>query len=213
MTWVILLAFVGLIAFMSLVGRQQVAWSGKMRRVKSGVSRDAEWMAPDDVVSRVQSDYLTAMQWLPESVLRSWSEQWNDANLYFSGRCLERHLAILKRYRLSQSARFEGVMRCHHHLSVRHFSDDGERCLVIDHQTGRRIQTVNVKSGVIVSAQDLGAATVVYEMRYDKTMRRWKIDQFTQELPLGWTASGQGQSRHGRVRLLKSLPPVIGRDN
>lgn len=211
MTWVILIAFLGLVLFMSLVGRQQVAWAGKLRRVRAGGAQYREWMAPDEVVKRVQEDYLAAMLWLPESALRDWSVQWNEAELYFCGGQLSRHLEILKRQRIGQKPRYTGVMRCTHRVLVRHFSDDGERCLVLDAQSGRTIQTVDTKTGRVVSKQAMEPGTVVYQMQYDKRERRWKVEQYVQELPKGWTGQAGGNPAN-RVRLLAALPPKIGRD-
>jgi hypothetical protein len=55
----------------------------------------------------------------------------------------------------------------------------------------------------------LGDGAVVYLMRYDALDRRWKIDAFVQELPLGW-----GQHRTPRrIRELSALPTTVGRDN
>lgn len=212
MTWGILLALVGLVLFMSLVGRQQVAWVNKMRRVNAGTVRRAEWMAPERVVHQVQDDYLTAAHWLPGSVSQAWATQWRDAELYLSGLCLKRHLEILKGYQMGQPTRFVGVMQCEHEVTVRHFSDDGETCLVLDTQRDRQMQTLDFQTHRPVMTQALPTVTVVYQMRYHKSEGRWKIDRFIQELPLGWSHRPTGAQR-GRIHLLSALPPSIGRDH
>ena len=81
---------------------------------------------------------------------------------------------------------FVGVLRSDHRLEVRRFSEDGERCLLVDHQTQRRMATYHTRTGQRAVTQDLGDATVVYSMIYDPSDVRWKIDAFVQELPAGW---------------------------
>ncbi|MDX1993783.1 MAG: hypothetical protein SF029_15450, partial [bacterium] len=102
-----------------------------------------------------------------------------------------------------------GILRCIHQVEVRHFSEDGERCLVIDRQTSRRMATYDYLNRSRVTTQDLGDGTVVYEMVYDKQGQRWKVNAFIQELPLGWESA----SKRKRIRLHSVLPPTIGRDN
>jgi hypothetical protein len=209
MTWSILLAFLIVLAIMSVTGRQQVAWSAKMQRVNAGSARRAEWMAPEVIVKQVEKDYVTAMRWLPESMTQSWSTQWTGAPYYFSGLYLKRHQEILKHYRVGRTMRYVGIMRCVHDVTVRHFSDDGERCLVIDHQTDRRMATYSLETGERLNTQDLGAGSFVYEMAYDKHAKRWKVDRYIQQLPLGWN----NRKKSTRMRVLPALPPTIGRDN
>ncbi|GAB4518636.1 MAG: hypothetical protein OHK0046_26510 [Anaerolineae bacterium] len=208
MTWAILLAIIIVVGILSLSGRQQVPWAGKLFRKNAGARR-AEWMAPEDVVQMVLNHYTETMRWLPESMLRDWSSQWADAPHHFSGQALKRHQEILKQYRLGRAPRCVGVLRCDHHPEVRHFSDDGERCLVIDKQAARRMATYDYWTHVRLNTQDLGDAAIVYEMMYDKQDRRWKIDRFIQELPVGWRSGKASQ----HLRLLTALPPTIGRDN
>lgn len=206
MTWAILLAFIVVIGIMALSGRRQVAWANKLFRINAGARR-AEWMAPDEVVQAVLHDYMSVMRWLPESGLKDWSTQWAGAPDYLSGLCLKRHQEVLKQYRMGRPPRYTGVLRCVHRPQVRHFSEDGERCLIVDHQTSRRMATYDYWSHVRLNTQDLGDGTLVYEMAYDKQARRWKLDRFIQELPAGW------QKSSGRLQLLSVLPPSAGRDN
>jgi hypothetical protein len=209
MTWAILFVFLIVVGVVSLGGRKQVAWVGKMWRVHAGVANKAEWMAPDDVVNAVREDYLAMTRWLQDSMAHDWAKQWSAAPLYLSGVQLKRHQEILKHYRLGKAPRYNGVLRCLHQVEVRHFSEDGERCLVVDRQTSRRMATYDYWTQTRLTTQDLGDGTIVYEMAYDKQTQRWKVDAFVQELPLGWKTS----SKTRRIKLLSALPPVIGRDN
>lgn len=212
MTWAILLMLVVIVGVMSLSGRRQVPWAHRMQRVNAGARFRSEWMAPDTVRRRVHEDFLAAMRWLPESMLHDWSRQWNTAPHFLSGAMLKRHQEILKRYQLGKVPRYTGVLRSTHQVEVRHFSDDGERCLVIDRQTARRMATYDYRTGQRIMTQDLGDGVVVYEMAYDKHANCWKIDRTIQELPAGWS-SRDGRHVRSRIDLLSALPPSIGRDN
>ncbi len=209
MTWSILFAFLIVVAIMSLTGRRQVPWSHKMSRRNAGTRHKAEWTAPDPVITRVKADYLGAMRWLEDSVSQRWSEQWNAVPYYFSGSCLKRHQEILKRYRIGQVMRYAGILKSSHDVSVRHFSEDGERCLVLDYQGSRRITTYNLHTKERLATQRLGDGTLVYEMVYDKQARRWKVNRFIQQLPVGW----HHRKSSRQMRVLTALPPAIGRDN
>jgi hypothetical protein len=208
MSWAILAAFLTVIGIMSLSGRKRVPWAHKLRRINAGVAHRAEWMAPEKIVEAVRSDYLAAMRWLPESMLYDWSQQWSAAPEYLSGLYLKRHQEILQRYHAGQLLQYVGVMRCVHQVEVRQFSDDGERCLLIDQQTSRRMATYDYWTQQRLNTQDIGDCVIVYEMAYDKQANRWKIDRFVQELPTGWR---RASSR--RLRLLSVLPPSVGRDH
>lgn len=209
MIWAILLVFVVVIGFMSLVGRKQVSWSKALRRVNAGRVRQAEWMAPESVTLAVKNDYLGAIQWLIEDAHTPWTTRWNKAPQFLSGRSLRRHQEILKQYHIGGPPRFTGVLRCTHDVTIRHFSEDGERCLVVDRQTNRCMETYPCGATTPGMTQRLEDGTAVYEMVYDKQDRRWKVDHFIQELPGGWKSS----SKSPKIRLLSVLPPTIGRDN
>ncbi len=209
MTWAILLAFVVVGGLVSVSGRKQVAWIDRLRRVNAGVRSKGEWMAPEDITQTVEEHYLTSMDWLHNSMLDDWSSQWDKAPYFLAGQFLRRHQEILKRYRMGTSPRYAGIMRCTHRVEVRHFSDDGERCLVVDYQSTRRIATYDIERGNRVMTQDLGDGAVVHQMVYDKQSKRWKIDAFIQELPVGW----QANNREQKIKLLSALPPANGRDH
>jgi hypothetical protein len=209
MTWAILLVFLIIVGAMSLSGRKQVPWASKLRRVHAGVAHRAEWMAPDEVVNRVHENYLAAMRWLHESMLQDWSLQWTGAGEHLSGPALHRHQEILKHYVIRKPQRYIGVLRCSHQVEVRHFSEDGERCLIVDRQSSRRMATYDYWTKTRLTTQDLGDGTLVYEMAYDRQSRSWKVDAYIQELPLGWGAN----AKTNRIRPLTALPPSMGRDN
>jgi hypothetical protein len=166
-------------------------------------------MAPDTVVNKISSNYLTAINWLHNSVLNDRARQWAMAPVYLDGEFLKRYQRLLVRYQTGSSPRAQGVLRADHQVMVRHFSEDGESCLVVDSQTQRRMATYDRQTGQRVHTQDLGDCTQVYQMVYDAASRRWKIRAFIQELPAGWNTLSM--SRH--VRVLSTLPTMTGRDN
>lgn len=209
MTWALLLGIVAIAIIMAMHSRGQVPWLGKMRRTNPTAARKAEWMAPDEVVDKVRSDYLTAMRWLGDNVLASWQQQWMLAPYYMSGLYLKRFQTLVTQYRAGRSPRAIGVLRADHQVTVRCFSDDGERCYVVDRQTLRRMATYDSRTRERVMTQDLGDGAVVYAMRFDAADGRWKLDEFVQEMPPGW---GQSIGR-ARIREFAATPTPIGRDN
>ncbi len=209
MTWALLLVIGVFVVIMSLNGRGQVPWGNKMRRIHAGVARKAEWMAPDEVVAQVRSDYLSASRWQQDNMLSGWQPQWSTAPLYLSGPFLKRFQTILMQHRSARGPRVVGVLRADHHISIRCFSEDGEHCLVVDEQSQRRMATYDVRTQSRVLTQDLGDGAVVYGMAYDSVDRRWKISEFVQELPVGWARLRSSS----RIRELSAIPTTVGRDN
>jgi hypothetical protein len=181
----------------------QLPWGSKMRRIHA----EAEWMAPEEVVQQVRLHYLEALNWLHDSMFESWAAQWSDASAFLNGAFLKRHQQELLSSRDASLPAVVGVLRCDHTVEVRHFSEHGDDCLVVDHQMGRRMATYNREAQERVHTQDLGDGSVVYRMRYDARSRRWKIDQFIQELPAGWVNARR------QLREIGSLPPNFGRDS
>lgn len=208
MTWVVFLILIFAVLLYSLRGQKQVAWSDRLRWVGSDVRRQMEITAPDYVMQQVRNDYLMTMRWLRESAFHDWSDQWYAAPAYLEGYHLQRHLKILNHHRQSGFPQYRDVLHADHAVEVRHFADDGERCLVIDHQTHRIIATFDYWTFEPCVTQSLDDAALVYQMVYDRNSRRWKLEQFIQELPCGWR---DGYSR--RVKLYSSLPPTDGRDH
>ena len=174
-----------------------------MRRVHA----EAEWMAPEEVIHQVRLHYLESLNWLHDSMFGSWATQWSDASTYLHGAFLKRHQQALLTSRDSKLPSIVGVLRCDHTLEARHFSQQGGDCLIVDHQVGRRMATYNRDTQERLHTQDLGDGAVVYRMHYDAKSRRWKLEQFVQELPVGW-----GSTRR-RLREIGSLPPAFGRDS
>lgn len=209
MTWGILVVFIVIFGIMSLSGRQQVPWARRMRRARAGVSHAAEWIAPDEVIRSVEADYLRAQTWMRNSSHQDWHDQWTGAPLYLSGTYLKRYQELLRMYQLGRAPRFQGLLKCNHSIEVRHFSDDGERCLVVDHQSGSKIVTVDYQTRKLYSGHAMPDRVTVHEMVFDKQIRRWKIDAFVQEMPPAW----KSRTRLRSMKLMTMLPPGIGRDN
>jgi hypothetical protein len=178
-----------------------------MRRVKAGSTEKHEWMAPDEVVDKVRSDYMTATRWLGDNVLSSWQQQWMLAPYYMSGLFLKRFQTLVTQYRAGRMPRAVGVLRADHAVTVRSFSEDGERCAVIDRQTLRRMATYESRTHARVMTQDLGDGVVVYQMRFDANDNRWKLDEFMQELP------GVREKPQVRVEVMELAAVPVGRDN
>ncbi|MBZ0298220.1 MAG: hypothetical protein K8J31_00680 [Anaerolineae bacterium] len=160
-------------------------------------------------MAQIRSDYLGALDWLHDSALKNWTHQWTYAPLYLSGVYLKRHQHILQQRRKSRAPRCVGVLRADHLVEVGCFSDDGDRCLVIDSQTQRRMATYELATRARLHTQDFGSCTLVYQMVYDARSQRWKIDAFIQQLPVGW-----GNPKvNPRIKVLNDLPTPAGRDN
>lgn len=190
-------------------GKGRVPWSAQLRRMSAGLTQKAEWMAPDTVVHQVRSDYLAALEWLHDSALKHTRHQWAYAPLFLSGAYLKRHQRILRSQREAAPPRLVGILRSDHVIEVRHFSEDGESCLVIDHQEQRRMATYDFETRTRLHTQDVGACTLVYQMVYDLSSQRWKIAAFVQQLPLGW--GSPKLTRH--IRVLAQLPSSARREN
>jgi len=185
-----------------------IPWSDKMRRVPTADDQWPEWMAPDDVVRGVKAHYLEAIGWLHDSAVRSWSYQWEVAARFLSGDRLKQHRDLLLELRAQGEPQVIGILRAGHIVDVRHFSWDGERCLVIDRQTQRRMATYHPATRERVHTQDLGSGIAVCAMVYHLEDRRWKIDAFIQDLPSGWS------QRHMAIRIQEypTLPNARWRD-
>jgi len=205
----ILAVFLVILVIASLLGRGQVSWAARMIRLHPGSRKKAEWMAPEIVVQSVHRDYLDAMRWLPDSSLLDYVQQWNQAPSYLTGESLRRHQEILRHYLAGKPSQFVGILRCLHHVQVRRFSPDGERCIVLDHQTSRRMATYDNHNDIRVGTQDMGDATLVYEMQFDRSDGRWKINRYIQTMPAGWITENASK----KVELWQKLPASTGRDN
>lgn len=194
---------------MTMRDGNQIPWSDQLRRVHAGVPRLAEWMAPDEVVNQVRADYRTSVGWQHDNVLQSLSHQWLEAPQYLSGIYLKRYRAILHIQRQARPPATVGVLRADHRIEVRRFSAQGDRCLVIDYQTQRRMATYDYEARARLHTQDMGDCAVVYQMLYDSDSQRWKIDKFIQQLPPGW--GNPAAVRH--IEVMTDLPTASGRDH
>ncbi len=155
-----------------------VPWNDKMRRL------NAEWIAPEEVTSKVCTHYLESLEWMAQVTLNPSPRLFALSARFLFGSYWQRfrHMADQQRHQPLAV----GILRADHRLEARFFTQDGTGCHLIDHQTGRRMATYNPISGERVFTQDLGSASVVYFMRYDMRDQRWKIEQYVQELPRGW---------------------------
>jgi hypothetical protein len=181
---------------------RKLPWINKMRRLRTAEAR-AAWMAPEHVVQRVQTDYMTAVEWLQASPTLTWAQQWSGAADIMIGPSLRRFQQILLRQRSERSTPCYGILRADHALDVRGFSEDGRRCWLIDSQTGRRIATYDANTHDRLVTQDMGDGALVYCLYYDTQDDRWKIESLVQELPAGWASR--------KMLQLTAEPPAIPR--
>jgi hypothetical protein len=205
----IIALIIAIIAVIAIGRRKRVLWPGKLQRLHAGVNDKAEWMASDDVLQCVESDYLQAQRWMSEALLAGYVRFMNEAPTYFSGDYLKREQHNARVQMRKTGPRLIGVLRAHHHIRIRHFSDDGLSCYVLDQQTERRMATYDYWHLRRLHTQDLGEGAYVYRMVYDRTCQRWKIEEFVQQLPLGWCAETVANPA---IRLERSLPIASGRD-
>jgi hypothetical protein len=208
---ILIVFLVGLVVVGALVFSSQyhVAWIARLRQSNAGAAGKVEWLAPVDVTRQVECDYRAALHWLQKSVFDTWNKQWTTAPLFLAGSYLRRYQKLLSDYRSVRMPRYIGILHSEHQVDVRHFSEDGERCLIVDCQTQRRMVTYNYLMQRSLQTQALDDGVVVYQMVYDKDAQRWKIEAFVQELPMGW----QNRSISRQVLLVSALPPTIGRDH
>lgn len=210
MVWALLLVFAGVFILLALsAGGKTVPWMRQLYRMQNMTDPRGEWMAPENIAAQVVKDYLTATNWLQASMLDDWERCWAAAPSFLGGGYLRRYQSLLVAYRTGTAPRFVGVLRADHQVIVRHFSDDGARCLVVDQQDHRRMATYNVYTHERVMTQDLGSRAVVYQMAYDAKLRRWKIEEFVQELPSGWERHAVSST----IKVVQHIPPTAGRDN
>ncbi len=184
-------------------------WPGHLRRLHAGVTNKAEWMASDDIIQRVENDYLLAQRWMSDALLVGYVRFLREAPRYFSGNYLKHQQHSAMTQIRKRGPRLIGVLRAHHRIRVRYFSDDGLTCYVVDHQTERRMATYDYWQLRRLHTQSLEDGAYVYRMVYDRSTKTWKIEELVQQLPLGWG----GQVVSGSpIKLDKSLPIASGRD-
>ncbi len=206
-------AIVGVIVVVVIITimarRRVVPWSSNLQRLHAGVKNKAEWMAPDNVIQAVETDYLAAQRWMSESLMSGYLRFLREGPTYLAGNFLKEQQHNTKLQMRKRGPRMIGILRAHHNVRVRHFSDDGLMCYVVDHQTERRMATYDYWQFRRLHTQDLLEGAYVYRMVYDTAARRWKIDELIQQLPLGWSAENVYNKA---IKLEKSLPIAAGRD-
>lgn len=210
MLFVLILALCVVLALFCLLAPRVVPWAEGLTRLNAGAGPKAEWMAPPQVVEQVVWDYGNAQEWF-KMCAGNWGRFARGLDRYTTGAYLKlqrRLLAALvaspPRLALRQSAA--------HEISVRHFSADGLRCLLVDRQTSRVLTTSNYWSGRVLHRQRIPETTLVYQMLYDLHERRWKIERLIQELPFSPHAN-PASSNKPRVSLVAELPAAMGRDS
>jgi hypothetical protein len=200
---VLILAVAVLLLAAWALAPRDVAWASHLERLNPGTGKQAEWMAPPGVVRAVKRDYLAAQAWLAEAAC-DWGMLALELERYASGHYLRRQRAALRLLVEMPGPRVASVHTATHALAVRHFSTDGLRCLLVDRQTDRCLSTLHYWSGKLIHRQRLPTAGFVWEMSYDRTARRWKIERLVQALP--------APSGTVRVKLAGELPSAAGRD-
>src|SRR5437762_11108956 len=81
---------IAIIVVVAIGRRKHAFWPGSLRRLHAGVSDKAEWMASDDVLQRVEADYLEAQRWMSEALLSGYARFSTEAPSYFAGSYLKR---------------------------------------------------------------------------------------------------------------------------
>jgi hypothetical protein len=168
-------------------------------------------MAPDDVIHAVEADYVHAQRWMAETMLAGYAKFSDEAPRYFTGTHLKRQqkLAALHLKSNPRGQRYIGVIHCEHKIRVRHFSDDGLVCYLLDRQSNRTVVTYDYPCLHPLGSQALDQGAYVYRMIFDRKERHWKIEDFVQQLPLGWEDQVISSDN---IRLDESLPAAAGRD-
>jgi hypothetical protein len=198
-----------LVIFLMFSDQKEVSWADKLQRLSSGTAY-AEWTAPEYVLQQVRNDYLMAIRWQRDSVFQPLEVQVHSAESYFTGEHLEGYQQILGYHRRKNPSPFIEILHAQHMVQVRHFTNKGETCLLVDRQTERTMITHNLHQDVAPLQQALPDAMVVYQMKYERGQRRWKIERYVQEIPGAlWPRSGKSQ----KVKVETALPHFSGRDN
>lgn len=186
-------------------GNKAVAWADKMRRVNDLFHGYPEWTAPDYVRQQVRADYLAAFERLSGGAPPTPIE----AAHYLSGPMLS--MLTHMQGRLHMAAPFYEAISADHYVTVRGFTVDGERCLLIDRQVNRKIAVARLPYGTPWLVQAIDDGIVVYRMAYDRTLRRWKIEEYLHHIPLGSAANDHLSLYY--ASLFSPYASKIGREN
>jgi len=160
-----------------------VPWLDKMTRLHAGVRHRAEWIAPYEVLEAVKRDYLSFYDYAARTLPQGWLAYLQELEDYLCGEALLLQRQSLEARLRHDRGRLVEVLRAQHQLYVRHFSDDGLTCIVIDQQSEIRLATYDYWRGQRLHTQNMGRANLVYQMRYDPKAGRWKRERFIQHLP------------------------------
>ncbi len=180
-----------------------VPWVNSLKRLNPGVANRAEWIAPNPVIENVKRDYLAFYTYAAETLPHGWLAYLRDLNRYLCEDMLREQRHNLSVRLQNDRGRVFDVLRATHQMEVRHFSADGLTCILIDHQTERRLATYEYWTRNRLHTQDVGEANYVFKMMYDSRDARWKIAEYIQTLPPGnWQA----------VLMEINLPQSVGRD-
>lgn len=180
-----------------------VPWLHQMNRLNPGVVNKAEWMAPPQVLEAVKKDYIAFYTYATITLPQGWNTYLRDLNHYLCDEMLTSQRDSLDTRLRQDRGRVYDILRANHRLEVRHFSADGLSCVVVDYQTERRLATYEYWRKYRVHTQDIGSATLVYQMKYDQRAMRWKIATYIQTLPPGITQTAS---------LEIQLPHTVGKD-
>jgi len=200
----LLLILIGLFV-LAFSGTKHVAWADKMRRVNELLGSRAEWVAPEYVRQQARADYLEAFHQLTHAPTLTREV----AGRYLSGTMLLFFREVMLYYRTDP--RFFETLRADHYVMVRGFSADGERCLLFDRQTNRKVTLLRAKDLKPWLTQAIDDAVYVYRMAYDRSMRRWKIESFLYQIPLSADSDAHLFLYH--PSLSSAYLPKIGREN
>lgn len=195
-----------LLLFFWALAPRHVPWADQLTRRHAGVSAQAEWLAPPEVVRQVKRDYLAAYAWLEETT-HQWGVFARDLSRYTTGAYLQRQQVLLAHLVRTRGPRFAMRQQADHHLSVRHFSSDGLRCWVIDQQTQRSFTVYEYWSQRAVVRERAEPVVLVFQLVYHIPSQRWLIERFIQRLPPPITAQGVP------IKVAARLPVHIGRDS
>lgn len=202
--WLIL-ALLGLLLILWRAAPRRVPWADDLTRLQAGVAGQAEWLAPLAVRRQVQRDYLAAQHWFNDTALQ-WGVVARELPHYTCGDYLRQQQRVLAQLMRAKGPRLAFTQQADHHLSVRHFSNDGTQCLLIDQQTQRALVTHHYWSGQVAQRQAIAATTLVWQLGYDMREKRWKISHLVQRWP-------PPTPRTLPVKWATRLPTHIGRDN
>lgn len=184
-----LIALIGAIALLViLIGlawlstSEVVPWVDRMERVNLG-NNVREWLAPVEVCQQVMADYQQAITFTRKALRQGWIPYGRVLDEYATGNYLREQRQRLEKRLRRDRLRLIDILDAQHELRVRHFSDDGLACILLDYQTARRLRIYEYWTRRLIQTLTLDDTIYVYQMVYDHESRRWKIAEFIQELP------------------------------